>query len=519
MKQILFLPIFISLLFGVENTNDSYENYEVQNFFSATEVHDFITSTSGELLKKIVVDGEEFLMQQDGDLFEEDVATIQEEIFSAKSSSFSFGKSKRLLATKVYPTHQKAFYSNCDYTVIQKKLVPLHKTCGFTYRKNKNRSERIEWEHVVPAWHFGHQLRCWQNGGRMTCRQTNNKFKQMEADMHNLVPAIGEINGDRSNFRYSMISKEQRAYGKVDMEILFSEKKAEPMPSIYGDIARTYFYMRDRYGLKISKSQEKMFIAWNNLDPVSKWEKKKNTLIYQLQGDDNNYVSNYKKLEQLGDIPEDLTPQSKIEKPTEFQEIENELSENYSFILDKLPVPIAGIILFLMTLFTLYQRNKPKEKKRKKEKKKSRENMEDQPFMIISQLGDVAISYNQNNEIIIEKTDQTNPKQQWAFNKANQQKDDFFIENITSGQVIEVQNADSNDGANIILAKKKKRNNDHQEWDFEEFKDKNYFFLLNKSTLNVLDVKYKTTKDGTKLQSFHKKIRGTENQTWKIQKN
>lgn len=138
--------------------------------------------------------------------YDEDIATIEDEIFSVRGEKFSFGKSKRLLATKVYPTHQKAFYSNCDYTIQEKKLIPIHQTCGFTYRKNKNRSERIEWEHVVPAWHFGHQLQCWQNGGRRNCRQTNIEFKQMEADMHNLVPAIGEINGDRSNYKYGTIS-------------------------------------------------------------------------------------------------------------------------------------------------------------------------------------------------------------------------------------------------------------------------------------------------------------------------
>ncbi|MCH9741084.1 MAG: endonuclease, partial [Epsilonproteobacteria bacterium] len=152
-----------------------------------------------------MVNGHEYYVQQDGDLYDEDVATIEDAVFTAKGESFSFGKSKRLLATKVYPSYQKAFYSGCDYRIKEKKLIPMHKTCGFKYRKNKNRSERIEWEHIVPAWHFGHQLRCWQNGGRMTCRQTNTKFRQMEADMHNLVPAIGEINGDRSNFKYSMI--------------------------------------------------------------------------------------------------------------------------------------------------------------------------------------------------------------------------------------------------------------------------------------------------------------------------
>lgn len=503
MKKILLLFI---LSMGLLFSQNTYENYEPQSFFSAKDFDAFMTLETRELLKKIVVDGHEYYLQQDGDLFEEDVATIEDLVFSAKGSLFSFGRSKRLLATKVYPTHEKAFYSNCDYKIKEKKLIPIHKTCGFKYRKNKKRSERIEWEHVVPAWHFGHQLRCWQKGGRMTCRQTNTKFKQMEADMHNLVPAIGEINGDRSNFKYAMVEGEKRAYGKVDMEILFSGKKAEPAPFIYGDIARTYFYMRERYGLRLSKAQEKMFIAWNNLDPVSAWEKRRNKLIKSLQGDDNPYVSNYKKIEQLGKITKNIS--------TDFNVVKEELSSKYASILDEFSPVIGGLILSLMTAFVVYRRKK---KKKEKEPVEVKEETTSKSFMFISQLGNLAISSNEKDEVIIEKADRSNPKQQWIFTKANQKKDYFFIENLSSGQVIEIKDADSNDGAKIILNKKKKTKNDHQEWKFESAETKSYVFVVSKWSLNVLDIKYKRSKEGTKLQSFHKKVRGTQNQEWRVE--
>ena len=351
MKVLYFFILLSSVtLFAQED----YNNYEAQHFFSANDVDAFFNSDAGELLKKIVVNGQEYYIQQDGDLFNEDVATIDDEIFSAKGERYSFGKSKRLLATKIYPEHQKAFYSNCDYKVKEKKLIPIHRTCGFHYRKNKNRSERIEWEHIVPAWHFGHQLHCWQNGGRMTCRTKNSKFKQMEADMHNLVPAIGEINGDRSNFRYAMVEGEARLYGKVDMEIVFSNKKAEPRASVRGDIARTYFYMRDRYGLRISRTQEKMLIAWNNLDPVDRWEKKKNKMVKKLQGDENMYITNYHKITQLGGSKEG------VNNSTNFNEVKEELSKKYSFIFDDLSDSVGTILLFLLTVFVVYRRKKKK---------------------------------------------------------------------------------------------------------------------------------------------------------------
>jgi deoxyribonuclease-1 len=507
MQRIISL---LTVTFYLLLAQESYENYEVQKFFDRSDVDTFFTSQTGELLKKIIVNGQEYYMQQDGDLYDEDVATIEDIPFTAKGQTYSFAKSKRLLATQVYPEHQEAFYSNCRYRIKEKKLIPIHKSCGFHYRKNENRSKRIEWEHIVPAWHFGHQLRCWQNGGRMSCRNSNSKFRQMEADMHNLVPAIGEINGDRSNFKYGMIEGERRIYGKVNMEIAFSDKRAEPQESVFGDIARVYFYMRDRYGLRINKKQEKMFIAWNNIDPVSSWEKKKNQIVKELQGDENLYITNYRKIEQLGEMKKDIA--------TDYEEVKKELSEEYGFILEKLSAPIASGLLILMTFFVVYRRKKEQNLSKDTEKAVKKDKyIESKSFLLISKLDDVAISINDKDEIIIEKSDKHNPNQQWIFTKANKQKAYFFIENPQTGKVIEIKDSDSNDGAKIILNKKRSRKNDHQEWKLESSEDKGYVFIVSKWSLNVLDVKYKKTKDGTKLQSFHKKVRGTENQEWRIE--
>ncbi|SEQ14199.1 deoxyribonuclease-1 [Amphritea atlantica] len=204
-------------------------------------------------------------------------------------SAASFSKSKRLLAG-VYQVNPVSFYCGCDYRSEGKKLVPEWGRCGFQPRKNGNRAARIEWEHIVPAWAFGHQLQCWQNGGRKACKK-DERFKQMEADMHNLVPAIGEVNGDRSNYSFTQLEGEPRVYGRCDMEVDFKRRKVEPPQNRQGDIARTYFYMRDRYGLKISSKQEKLFAAWSVQDPVDSWELQRNELIAGLQGNSNPYVT------------------------------------------------------------------------------------------------------------------------------------------------------------------------------------------------------------------------------------
>jgi len=216
---------------------------------------------------------------------------------AGNESGNSFGKAKKELA-KMYQDHRLTFYAGCEYG---KKGLVNGKSCGYKARKNEKRGRKIEWEHVVPAWAFGHALQCWQNKvcstskgkpykGRKCCGKMNATFQAMESDMFNLVPAIGELNGDRSNFRYGMIAGERRAYGEVDFEVDFKQRVAEPAESIRGDIARIYFYMEKTYGMKIGKKDRRLFEIWSRQDPVDAWEIERNLRIAAIQGNSNPFV-------------------------------------------------------------------------------------------------------------------------------------------------------------------------------------------------------------------------------------
>ncbi|VDZ67872.1 Extracellular deoxyribonuclease Dns (plasmid) [Klebsiella aerogenes] len=50
----------------------------------------------------------------------------------------------------------------------------------------------------------------------------------MESDMHNLQPAVGEVNGDRGNFMYSQWNGGDGQYGQCAMKVDFKDKVAEP---------------------------------------------------------------------------------------------------------------------------------------------------------------------------------------------------------------------------------------------------------------------------------------------------
>ncbi|WP_337025607.1 deoxyribonuclease I [Pantoea anthophila] len=182
-----------------------------------------------------------------------------------------------------------SFYCGCKITWQGKKGIPDLNSCGYQVRKNANRAARIEWEHVMPAWEFGHQRQCWQDGGRKNCNKDPN-YRRIETDLHNLQPAVGEVNGDRGNFAYSQWNGSEKQYGQCEMKIDFKLKQAEPPARARGAIARTYFYMRDQYHLRISRQQTQLFTAWDKLYPVTPWECERDQRIARVQGNHNPYV-------------------------------------------------------------------------------------------------------------------------------------------------------------------------------------------------------------------------------------
>lgn len=217
----------------------------------------------------------------------------------------TFSKAKRILS-KLYQQHPLTFYCGCSY----KNKDVDHTSCGYnpkrlhTRKGKKNmRAYRIEWEHLVPAHAFGQSFKSWRDGhpkcvtkkgklykGRRCAKKINKEFRLMEADLYNLVPAIGEVNGNRSNYSMAMIPGEKMEYGACDIEI--QGRKVEPTEAIRGDIARTYFYMDVAYPGRgiISKKNRKLFKAWDKLDPVDQWECERAEKIEKIQGNSNKFI-------------------------------------------------------------------------------------------------------------------------------------------------------------------------------------------------------------------------------------
>jgi len=229
----------------------------------------------------------------------------------AQEHTWSFSSAKSKLQKKVYNDIQNptTLYCGCSFIVSDKTVNSTD--CGYVPRNDNVRAKRIEWEHIMPASHFGQWRQCWSHGkeafpnqchnktNRQCCAKVDPEFKQMESDMHNLWPAIGELNADRSNFDYDIIPGEVKNYGACDFEVVRHGSRfdglglnvAEPPPAARGIIARAYKYMIQTYHLTTSCRTNTLMDVWDHDFPPTPEECLRNTKILDIQGNDNPFIT------------------------------------------------------------------------------------------------------------------------------------------------------------------------------------------------------------------------------------
>jgi deoxyribonuclease-1 len=211
----------------------------------------------------------------------------------------SFSKAKKFLQNEVYADHRETLYCGASYGLDKSVNIPA----GFATEKHVKRAKRIEWEHVVPAENFGRSFREWREAhpqcvnskgkafkGRRCAEKVVMEYRYMQADLYNLVPAIGAVNALRSNYTFTMLPGEQTDFGSCAMKI--EDRKAEPPESARGRIARTYQYMEATYrSFKMSRKTRQLMDAWSKIYPVSDWECRRARRIAGIQGNINPIVS------------------------------------------------------------------------------------------------------------------------------------------------------------------------------------------------------------------------------------
>jgi len=213
----------------------------------------------------------------------------------------NFPKSKKQL-WGIFQGMEFTFYCHCPYQGTQ---VDIH-ACGYEpLNASDPRAYQVEWEHIVPAYAFGKSFKSWREGhplckskegksfkGRKCAQKTSELFNHIEADMYNLVPAIGETNRVRSNLDYGVLSAASKfRFGacafKTDGYVV------EPEEGIRGFIARTYKYMDYAYKGRgiISNKNLKLFDAWDKMHPPTRDEIIRAKRIANVQGNSNPFVA------------------------------------------------------------------------------------------------------------------------------------------------------------------------------------------------------------------------------------
>jgi deoxyribonuclease-1 len=195
--------------------------------------------------------------------------------------SFQTSRKRMYVIHKGTPT----LYCGCDWAdkVVAKESCSLETFDGLRWN-------RTEAEHVVPASVIGEHFPCWEEGGRSHCEKEDPAFKSAHNDLHNLRPAVGQINLYRSSNSMGLIADEDLEYGTCDFEVDVEADRVEPRPEVRGDIARIYFYMEWQHGVLLSQGQRRLFLHWHREDPVSDTEKELDAAIFERQGNHNPFV-------------------------------------------------------------------------------------------------------------------------------------------------------------------------------------------------------------------------------------
>ena len=197
-------------------------------------------------------------------------------------------------AAEIHMEHRTTAFCGCRYAA-SGRVSPA--SCGYKTRADEKLAKYVQWAHVVPPKDFGAGRECWTQPlcsapdgskfrGIECCQQVDPEFAAMRADLHNIVPFVGEVATDRSNYAFGDVEGEPRLYGSCDLEIDRDLGRVEPPPEVRGDVARVYFYMAEAYpgALTLTMDQLAQLKGWAAEDPPDEWEATRARAVGAVQG-------------------------------------------------------------------------------------------------------------------------------------------------------------------------------------------------------------------------------------------
>jgi deoxyribonuclease-1 len=204
-------------------------------------------------------------------------------------------------------------YCGCSFAVEPHRGMRVDlAACGYVAARDAARAERIEWEHAVPAAAFGHTFSEWREGhpkcvdskgkkfrSRKCARVASAEFARIEADLHNLFPVVGEVNGLRGDLPMGVLDPPDHTHVGAGATFRFGGCQSAiehgvfmPRREVRGDLARAYKYMDRSYPERklIDDAHRAVFDAWDSGDPPDAWERERNKRIATRQGNANAFI-------------------------------------------------------------------------------------------------------------------------------------------------------------------------------------------------------------------------------------
>ena len=218
--------------------------------------------------------------------------------------SLTLRQAKSLVKKRVYHDHFVTLFCQCPFDPSQTLSTG---DCGYRPGEQSEGGERARWRRLVPVNKRASRMKCWKKGhpdcldeegrkftGRQCCSLpgVSEKFRRMNADLHNIVPVIGELHESSFHLFPGEVEGENRSFGACDFEIDREKEVYEPAESVRGDVARIFLYMNETYGVKIEEKNRALLLKWHREDPPDDWEEERNERIKEIQENGNPFVEN-----------------------------------------------------------------------------------------------------------------------------------------------------------------------------------------------------------------------------------
>lgn len=170
--------------------------------------------------------------------------------------------------------------------------------CGYRFDGEGNSPEgyAIGIDHIYATEWMLDYLGC---DNRMQCYNGNNeKFVQMESDLHNLYPAWSDLMVYRAGRRFGSLDALESRFDDCDYK--WKAGLIEPRTLSKGNVARAIFYMHARYDAPVPGDMIETLKKWNREDPPSEQEKIRNDRIEKIQGRRNPFIDDPGLIDRIG---------------------------------------------------------------------------------------------------------------------------------------------------------------------------------------------------------------------------